>query len=189
MRGRKSKPAAVKIAQGNPGKRKIVENKRVKAVDPRLSRFSPPDWLVDEVALKVWSDTADDLVKLNFLRPSDRHSFARYCAHLSKWVAASKIIDTEGDHYETKSVTGELLKRLNPMVKVREIAEKHLIELEDRFGLNPTARQKMLRGQAALPAAGLFDGMIKKEDGESDDLPHSRPLGSPIGVLTAARLN
>jgi hypothetical protein len=31
--------------------------------------------------------------------------------------------------------------------------------------------------------------MIKKENGESDDLPHSRPLGSPIGVLTAARLN
>ena len=182
--GRSSKPDAVKAALGNPGKRKIKRSTPVADGTGKARRFLPPDWLENPIAKRIWSDLADELVRLNFLRATDRTSFARYCEHCAKWISASAVIAKEGDHYDATTVTGETLKRLHPMVKVREIAEKHLVELEDRFGLTPLARQKMLRDQSALPPGSLFDDALKQPDAALAATSHADAL-SPVGFLNA----
>ena len=65
-----------------------------------------------------------------------------------------------------------------------------LQSLEDRLGLNPVARQNVLRGLSALPAAlgGLFDEKSDKDAPpaavpapDADQAPASVP--SPLGAL------
>lgn len=190
--GRNAKPDAVKAALGNPGKRKTrpraPRDDKSKQIAP--SRFAPPEWLVNHVARDIWGDMADKLVALNFLKPTDRNAFGRYCSHLADWIEASETIRVEGKFYNATNVTGDELKRIHPMVKIREIAEKHLVELEDRFGLSPLARQKMLRDQASLPPGSLFDRTDKQIDhnapDDSEQIDYA-PSISPVGILNPAR--
>lgn len=186
-RGRLPKPDAVKRAAGNPGKRKIPALVKPSAARAATSAFAPPAWL-DAAARRIWTTLAADLVRLNFLRGSDVQAFARYCHHMAGWVKARKTVQKEGEFYDATATSGEKLKRLHPAAKAAELHEKHLVELEDRFGLTPLARQRILRDQAALPAGSLpFDRQPtepKPADDSNPVKPEPAPVGSPVSLLS-----
>jgi P27 family predicted phage terminase small subunit len=74
-----------------------------------------------------------------------------YCVHMADWIAATLDIHKHGSWMKAKNVNGDEMPRLNPAVKVREIAERHILQISERFGLDPANRYKLMRDQAAAP--------------------------------------
>jgi len=69
--GPKLKPTAIKILEGNPGKRPLNLN------EPKPLQIAPecPDWLLDE-AKKEWKRLAPELERLGLLTILDMAAFA-----------------------------------------------------------------------------------------------------------------
>ncbi len=74
QRGRKPKPTAVKVLEGNPGKRSLNTG------EPKPEKKAPrcPAWLEDE-AKKEWKRMAKQLEHLGILTEIDMAAFAGYC--------------------------------------------------------------------------------------------------------------
>ena len=177
--GRHAQPDAVKDAKGSSSRR----NKRAAVADMAPSKHGAPKEL-SIAAVKVWDLLAPDLRSLNFLRDTDRMAFARYCEHMAKWWKLTKDINDKGDTYETVSLHGRML-RINPSFLVRERLEKHLVSLEDRFGMNPAYRQQILQRMAGLiaaPPGDLFAGAHSQSDDNHQPNADAK-LPSAIGIL------
>lgn len=167
-RGRKPDAPALQAAKGNPGRRRKTKETpadraaALLAAPPTSSDpLAPPAFLADtklRPALAIWCELVPELRRLNLLAPLDRHTFAMYCVHLADWIAATKDISNNGHSYTAQNVTGTgELNRLNPAVRARELAERHILDIGSRFGLDPASRYKLLRDQGAVPSGGLFD--------------------------------
>ena len=163
---------------------------------PASTDLKPPPWLLDKPALGVWHRIAPELHRLNILSPSDVDVFGRYCRHFADWIEATATINREGSTVLVKMTNSEeRMPRMHPAVKVREVAEKHLLEIEDRFGGSPLARYRLIAQQAAHP--GAFGDLFSRAGVTPDQAPGTTaptapaasPSPSPIGVLHPSRLN
>lgn len=136
-----------------------------------------------DMELQIWRDLSPDLRRINSLARLDRFGFAMYCVHMADWIRATLDIKAKGETYKARStITKDWLLKMNPMVKVREIAEKHLLELGARFGLDPTSRFKLVGLQAGLAGQGFLpfgDGADKP----APDAPQEEPAARPTGFL------
>ena len=170
---------AEKDAKGNPGRHK---SKKRMVTDTAPSRNGAPKEL-SKAGLEVWNVLTPDLRKLSFLRDTDTHAFARYCEHAAKWWALTqKLAKLGGETYITDSNHGKM-ERLRPEFLVRDRIEKHLVTLEDRFGMNPACRQQIL-----LRMANQLPLLPEKPNGtnQPDDDPSSAAqpeLPSAIGFM------
>jgi P27 family predicted phage terminase small subunit len=163
-RGRKPDAPALAAAKGNPGRRRRdtpaaraaeLAAAAAESADP----LAPPRYLRDaklRPALAIWRQLVGELRRFNLLDTLDRGTFAMYCVHMADWIAATKDIAKYGHSYTAKNVNNDDLMRLNPAVKVRELAERHILEIGSRFGLDPASRYRLLRDQSAAPLGGLF---------------------------------
>jgi P27 family predicted phage terminase small subunit len=187
MKGRKAKPAEVKAAQGNPGRRPIHHAPDL----PGLSLQPPKD--LPAAARRIWEALAPELSRLKLLRATDLGAFARYCEHLARWAELTKALRKSGETYVTQSAHGTM-RRIDPNFMVRDRIEGRLHELEDRFGLTPMARQQLLQKLAIAPLpqtpAGndLFGTQPEGEAPDAPPAPATLPP-SPVGLLNRGRLN
>jgi P27 family predicted phage terminase small subunit len=107
--------------------------------------------------IQIWKDLAPDLKRINALAKLDRFGFAMYCVHMADWVTATLHIKKNGATYKSRNtINKDVLHKLSPMVRVREIAERHILELGARFGLDPTNRFKLVAAQAGLAGQGML---------------------------------
>ena len=171
-RGPKPQPGEIKEKKGNPGKRPYVttdqhveQHAGEDAVLPEISKDAP-DWLSDE-GQKVWQALAPDLKQLRFLRSTDQTAFARYCDYFARWLKLRDAVDEDGESYITESRHGTM-QRANPDFVLMLRVEDKLQDLEDRFGLTPAARQKLMQQMAAgsgeLPLGGTAPVPAENED-------------------------
>lgn len=185
--GRRPHPPGMQEAMGNPGRRKP------KPQAPRkieLSPGEPPSWLRGKdyaKALDIWRRLAPTLVRLNVLTATDADSFARYCVHLSDWIRLSKVIREQGETQMVKTVSGDEMARLRPEFKAREIAERRVLELEDRFGLSPKHRLDLFGAMAAQGMGDLFAWRQQKDDEPPRDTPE--PTDEHDDIIGYARGN
>lgn len=174
-RGRKPDAPALQEAKGDPGRRKGKRKTTAAARAAALaaaptsgaSRLSPPAYMEGarfKTDLKVWNELVPELRELNLLHRLDRYTFAMLCTHIADWIDATEDIKKLGSYYEATGVNEQKLLRLNPAVKVRQIAEKHILEIGAKFGMNPFDRYKLLRDQAAAGFGGLWEHAKAKED-------------------------
>lgn len=165
--GRRKQPAGLQEAMGNPGRRKAPTPTATPKRSAKVEDASVPYVLKGREfadARKVWDRIAPDLVRSNIMAPTDFEAFGRYCVHVADWAELSKTIKKEGRTQEVKTVGGDVMVRMHPAVKARELAEKRMVELEDRFGLNPRYRMAIMRDMSALPGLGsLFDRADKND--------------------------
>ncbi len=174
--GRPAQPDAVRDAKNNPGKRK----KRKASVALPVVKSTAPQEL-SQKARGIWDLLAPDLSSLRFLRDTDKFAFARYCEHVAQWWLLTKDIEENGFSAVTES-NHVTMERLRPAFLVRERLEKNLISLEDRFGLNPAARQQILQRLAGLVPAAPGDLFEKSQP--NDEQPVTEPKQpSAIGLL------
>lgn len=90
-RGRKPKPTALKVLEGNPGKRPLNTD------EPKPKKKAPkcPSWLEPE-AKKEWRRMSKTLEKIGVLTQVDGAAFAGYCQAYARWREAEEFLTKHG---------------------------------------------------------------------------------------------
>lgn len=152
------KPTALKVIEGNRGKRAISKHEP----DPAyLNDLTPPYWLSPEAAA-VWNDLAPKLRAARVLTEIDAYLLAMGCVSIAQYQQAvrraggdlvkCKIIENEdGQPVET----GE---QINPWFVAQSMSFKQLTAVFREFGIGPASRTRI----ATNPQGDLFDGQEKE---------------------------
>lgn len=142
MRGRKPKPTAMKLAAGNPGKRRLNPH------EPRPVTAIPdcPNHL-SATAREEWERLATYLHELKIITALDRSAFAAYCQAYGRWVEAEEKLKETPPLLKTPSGYVQPSPWLSIANKNLELMHKYMSEL----GLSPTSRTRV--STASLNAA------------------------------------
>lgn len=138
MVGRKPKPTALKVLQGNPGKRPL--NKR----EPKPPAGMPkcPTWL-DGMARAAWLELAPLLEQTKVVTESDRKALELLCDAYSEYRRTREIVRKQGATYEALTEGGSIMIRPRPEVTMAQDAWKRVRAMLQEFGLTPSSRSKI----------------------------------------------
>lgn len=149
--GRRPKPTALKILQGNPGRRPL-----------HLDREPRPDPAVPEcpaelapIAQTEWRRVSRELHKLGLLSEIDRAALAGYCAAYGRFIEAEAAIQRIGilAAVGNKVVPGPWWRISRDAL---EIMHRYLTE----FGMTPASRSRVrtdiLKAAEEVPADEAF---------------------------------
>lgn len=190
-RGRRAQPAEVKALKGNPGKRKLVlENAGKPERAPKSAAVVVPEFLTHERERTIFTRIVDDYLNRRIARPVDITAYGRWAAYVHRWIGCKEQLDGKATWFKSTSKHGDLLRR-HPLFKDMLDLERVLQSLEDRLGLNPVARQNIIRGLSTMPAAlgGLFGDEPASDDKPAEEMPDGPPPeqpSSPLGWMQAA---
>lgn len=144
-KGRIPKPTALKILEGNPGKR------RLPAGEPQPRRGVPePPAELDAVALAEWHRLVSLLDEVGVLTHVDRGILAAYCVAWSDLLRARVILGVEG----LTVVDDRGTVRLHPAARVQREAVQALRLCGAELGLSPASRSRV----RVLEESGVTSG-------------------------------
>lgn len=134
-RGRKPTPTAIKLLEGNPGKRPLNAN------EPKPEKKAPscPKWLEPE-AKKEWRRLAKQMEQIGILTQVDMAAFAGYCQAYARWKEAEEFITQHGSILRTKSGYVQPV----PQVSIAQTYLKIMNRFAEQFGLTPAARSRII---------------------------------------------
>lgn len=133
VRGRRPRPAALRILEGNPGHRAIPTPPWPQSRAPRC-----PSWL-DPEAKREWIRVVPDLERLQLLTGIDRASLVVYCQAVAEFEQASAVLRKNGRTFETPN--GFLQAR--PEVAMLHRSALLIRMFAEQFGLTPSARVRL----------------------------------------------
>lgn len=132
--GRPRKPTALKVLEGNPGKRPINQKEpKPKPVAPKCPAHLNPR------AKKEWRRIAVDLEPLGLLTQVDRAALAAYCVAYSRWVEAEDMIRKHG--MLVKSPNGYPMQ--SPYLAIANKAVEQMKGFLTEFGMTPSSRSRL----------------------------------------------
>ena len=151
-RGRKPKPTALKVLEGNPGKRPLNKN------EPQPEKKAPrcPSWLEPE-AKKEWRRMAKTLENIGVLTQVDKAAFAGYCQAYARWKEAEEFLSKHGTIFKTPSGYIQQVPQV-------AIARNYLQIMKDfcsEFGLPPAARTRIKVDQEAVSSDAPMDALLR----------------------------
>ena len=134
QRGRKPKPTAVKVLEGNPGKRSLNTG------EPKPEKKAPrcPSWLEEE-AKKEWGGVGGGVEQLGILTEIDMAAFAGYCQAYARWKEAEEFISQHGTIVKTPSGYWQQV----PQVSIAQTYLKIMNKFCEQFGLTPSSRSRI----------------------------------------------
>lgn len=183
MRGRKPKPEAVR-AQLAPVRSTRTPKAQADSAPKAAAGLEPPDWLKDD-ALAEWNRLAPALHGAKLLTAPDVTAFARYCRNLARWLKMQGVLD-QGEVYTVTTQSGTV-HRPRPEFLIADRLERQLLAAEDRFGLNPAERQRIMAARAQTGVSGDLFAPPPEPKREGDPATPAakpaQPIGSPIGML------
>ena len=102
MAGRKPKPTALKVLEGDRGKgrRPLNEHEPI----PPKGGIKCPSWLLPE-AKKEWKRLAASLEAMGVLTMADLTAFAGYCQAYARWREAEDFITQHGSIFFSSRVS------------------------------------------------------------------------------------
>jgi P27 family predicted phage terminase small subunit len=132
--GPRPKPTALKLLEGNPGK------KRLNAREPRPTVEIPtcPAGLKPE-ARKEWRRLSKLLQAQGLIARLDRAALAVYCQAWARWLEAEQKVQEGGEI--VKSPNGYPIQ--NPWLSIANAAAKEVRAFLQEFGLSPAARTRL----------------------------------------------
>ena len=138
---RPSKPTALKLIEGNKGKRATSAHE----IDPAfLNDLSAPAWLPDS-AKKVWDEIAPELRKNRVLTVMDVQALEQGCVAIANY---REITGKIAGKYTTADG-----KSLNQLMIAQSMMFKQAQSVMQQFGMTPVARSKVL----VDPQGDLFE--------------------------------
>jgi P27 family predicted phage terminase small subunit len=155
---------ALKIAEGNPGKRKLNRDEP----KPPAGRPLCPAWLTP-AAQEEWHRIVPELERIGVLTQVDGTALASYCMTYSRWIQAEQeiseygillhdpVFDKEGQQI------GERLKK-NPACTAAMSLQKELRSLLGLFGLDPTSRTRIKTNIAEEKESPLVQLLKAKQE-------------------------
>ena len=133
--GRKPKPTALKVLEGNPGKRPL----NTKEPKPKSNAPKCPSWLEAE-AKKEWRRMSKQLELMGLLTEVDMAAFAGYCQAYARWKEAEEFISKHGTIVKTPSGYWQQV----PQVSIASNYLKIMGKFCEQFGLTPSARSRLV---------------------------------------------
>lgn len=133
--GRKPKPTALKVLEGNPGKRPL----NTKEPKPKSKAPKCPNWLETE-AKKEWRRMSKQLELMGLLTEVDMAAFAGYCQAYARWKEAEEFITKHGTIIKTPSGYWQQV----PQVSIASNYLKIMGKFCEQFGLTPSARSRLV---------------------------------------------
>lgn len=147
MVGRKPKPTALKLVEGNKSKTPL--NKR----EPKPKNTLPRCPIhLSKAARSEWKRLAKDLNRIGLLTQADRAIMALYCEAWSRWLDAKRKFREEGEEWVIETTRGNLIQ--NPLVGIINKAEDQIRKAIQEIGLSPTSRARI-----QIPGADLEDDL------------------------------
>lgn len=134
MPGRRPKPTALSLIDGNPGKRPLPKN------EPRPAAAKPnaPAHLSAE-AKKHWRTIIKQLHAAKIMTRLDADALAIYCEAYTRWIDANEKVRTDG--MVITSPNG--VPVLNPHLSICNKAFDQMRSMLIEFGMTPAARTKV----------------------------------------------
>lgn len=134
IRGQKPKPTALKILEGNRGRRPLNDREP----KPPVALPPPPDHL-DAVAIREWRRVCKQLYELGIMSRLDVAILACYCDSYSEWVHFKRDIRTRGTIISNRK-RGRVV---NPMIRLAMQAKRELARYAVELGITPSARSRV----------------------------------------------
>ena len=134
-RGRKPTPTAIKMLEGNPGKRPL----NTKEPKPAKKAPSCPRWL-ERKAKKEWRRLAKQREQIGILTEVDMAAFAGYCQAYARWKEAEEFITQHGSIVKTPSGYWQQV----PQVSIAQTYLKIMNRFAEQFGLTPSSRSRII---------------------------------------------
>lgn len=183
-RGPKPAPAAVR-AQKAPVRSTRAKPAKAAAAEPIApAKGKAPAWLTGD-GLKIWNQLGPKLRAARLLAATDEPAFARYCRNFGDWLKLRKALDKRGFSYDADTTHGGKLRRADPDFLIADRLERQLLATEDRFGLNPAERQRIIAARAQTPAGDLFQDEpgSRPADPATPAAQAAAPIDAPVGFL------
>ncbi len=141
MRGRKPKPTALKLVNGNPGHRPLNtrEPKPAHSIPTCPAHLSP-------TAKAEWKRLAREMHRLGIISQLDRAALAAYCQAYGRWVEAErKLKETP---ILIKLPSGYI--QPSPWLAIANKSQELMLRYLGELGLSPVSRARV----STLPAIG-----------------------------------
>jgi P27 family predicted phage terminase small subunit len=136
-RGPAPVPTKIKIARGTVRARNKAEPQ------PPSSGVVMPGHL-GEVAAARWAELLPLLQAVRVMTDADVEALARYCDTYEWWLATRAILKEQGCTYPILNDGGEIKYiAQRPEVSIAHKLAQQLRQLEQDFGLNPSARSSL----------------------------------------------
>ena len=151
QRGRKPKPTAIKVLEGNPGKRPL------NGAEPAPAHKAPrcPSWLEAE-AKREWKRMGRILEQMGLLTEMDMAAFAGYCQAYARWKEAEEFISQHGTMVRTPN---GYLQQV-PQVSIAQTNMKIMLRFCEQFGLTPSARSRIIAGEGVVEPADEMERLL-----------------------------
>lgn len=136
------KPTALRVIEGNPGKRALPKNEP----KPAVSRSAAPEHLSRE-AKTEWRRVIAELTMLGVMTKLDRAALAAYCQAYGRWIQAERALARLAERDEASH--GLLIKTSNgnvvqsPLVGAANRAMVIMLRAAAEFGMTPAARARV----------------------------------------------
>ena len=149
--GRKPKPTALKVLEGNPGKRELNR------FEPKPGKGMPvcPEWLLDD-AKDEWNRLADKMNQMGILTEVDQAAFAAYCQAWARWKEAQQMIEINGATF----VTDKGYLQQSTWVGIANTNQKLMMQAASEFGLTPSSRSKIVAANDKNEAADEMEALL-----------------------------
>ena len=135
-RGPAGKPTALKILEGNPGKREMNRN------EPRYNLTEngekPPQWL-GTYGKKEWKRILPLLKRNGLVTDADYMALCAYCQNVDTWIQAEKVKRADG----LVTVTSNGTEVQHPAVSIANTAMANILKFGKEFGLTPASRANL----------------------------------------------
>lgn len=127
-------------------KNSIVRNED-SAVEEADAELAPPDYLLDDIALREWRAAAPILAKRGLLEDDVRPLLAGYCMALARSIRAEHVIKQEGRYYKTTTSSGSSMKRRHPAVHEVEEGWAAVRQFAIQLGFPPARKPGKIRNK------------------------------------------
>lgn len=133
-KGRKPTPTALKLLQGNPGRRPI------NGEEPQFQEGTgePPEWLNKEQR-NFWAEVYPLLHGARVITSADEQALAHLCIALAEVRAATETLEAQGRY----QVNDQGMIKVHPAVHVLNNALSASKSLMSEFGMTPASRTKI----------------------------------------------
>lgn len=164
MPGRRPKPTALKIAEGNPGRRPLNLN------EPQFRGLPKCPAHLDKNAKAEWRRISKELAAIGLLAAVDRAALAAYCQCWSRWIDAEESIKKFGTVIKSPK-SGYPVQ--NPYVGIANTALDQMRKFLIEFGLTPASRSRISIDLGTNTKEDSFDSFMASRpviEGEAQEV-------------------
>lgn len=141
VRGRKPKPAELRVIEGNPGKRTIPKVPKYAPLSER-----PPDELT-RMGAALWRRLMKEFGRFDLVQRPDREQLIMLCDCWDVYERNMAIVREHGALIKSRSKNlDRAALTVNPAWKVARDALREFSQIAARFGLTPADRTRLGMG-------------------------------------------